>query len=174
MSYIDKPEFKFFQAIKRGNLDQAEALLGQGVDVYHVTEKEKWTYLHKALTNPSTDRQGPVESINYLIEKGLDVNAIDDYGYTPLIYAVRQRNVPAMRALLENGADKTIEQRGKDSVSALRMAVKGKPYQYDVVKVLLEYGADPDASTPEGKSVRELMDILAGVDPVIKELIASY
>ncbi|NAX45440.1 ankyrin repeat domain-containing protein [Photobacterium halotolerans] len=165
---------EILEALDDADINELEALIKSGYYIFEITPKENWTYLHKALMSPRTDDQCPVESVNYLVDKGLDVNAIDDYGYTPLIYAVRQRNIPAMRALLESGADKTIEQRGKDSVSALRMAVKGKPYQYDVVKVLLEYGADPDASTPEGKSVRELMDILAGVDSVIKELIAKY
>ncbi|NAW88551.1 ankyrin repeat domain-containing protein [Photobacterium halotolerans] len=174
MRYIDRPEFKFFQKIKRGQLEQAEDLLRQGVDVHYVTESEEWTYLHKVLTSTTADRQTPAESVKYLINKGLDVNAIDNYGYTPLIYAVRQRNIPAMRLLLENGAKETIEHRGKDSQNALDMAFESHPFEFNVVKVLLEYGADPDASAPGGKSVREAMDIIAGIDPAIKALISKY
>ncbi|MDO6708623.1 ankyrin repeat domain-containing protein [Photobacterium sp. 1_MG-2023] len=174
MRYIDSPEFKFFQAIKRGQLESAENLLNQGVNVHHVTENDRWTYLHKVLTSTSVDRLSPSESIQFLIDQGLDVNAIDSYGYTPLIYAVRQRNVPAMRLLLDNGAKETLEHRGIDSQNALDMAFDSHPFEFNVVKVLLEYGSDPDAAAPGGKSVREAMDIIAGIDPAIKALMDQY
>ncbi|MDO6709052.1 ankyrin repeat domain-containing protein [Photobacterium sp. 1_MG-2023] len=165
---------EILEALDDADIKELEILINAGFDIYEITPKEDWTYLHKALMTPRADDQCPAESIQFLIEQGLDVNAIDSYGYTPLIYAVRQRNVPAMRLLLENGAKETLEHRGIDSLSALRMAIRGKPYQYDVVKVLLEHGADPDAAAPGGKSVREAMDIIAGIDPAIKALIAKY
>ncbi|MEI8633545.1 hypothetical protein P4S72_18695 [Vibrio sp. PP-XX7] len=43
----------------------------------------------------------------------------------------------AIRLLLANGADRTIDHRNLYKVNALRMAFKGKPFVYDVIKLLL-------------------------------------
>ncbi|KKC98559.1 ankyrin repeat domain-containing protein [Photobacterium halotolerans] len=161
--------YELYEAIVDGEIETAKDLIRKGEDIHHVTANDKWTYLHKAADTDDT----PPESIQFLIDQGLDVNAIDNYGYTPLIYAVRQRNVPAMRLLLENGAKETLEHRGKDSLSALRMAIKFMPLDYNVIKVLLEYGADPDAAAPNGNSVRQSLEITAGIDPAIKALFAQ-
>ncbi|KDM90419.1 ankyrin repeat domain-containing protein [Photobacterium galatheae] len=165
---------EILEALDDPDINELESLIKSGFDIHEITPKENWTYLNKALMSPGADDQCPVESVEYLIDKGLDVNAIDNYGYTPLMFAVRQRNVPAMRLLLENGAKETLEHRGKDSQNALDMAFDNHPFEFNVVKVLLEYGADPDAAAPGGKSVREAMDIIAGIDPAIKTLIAKY
>ncbi|NAW65205.1 hypothetical protein CAG70_06530 [Photobacterium halotolerans] len=162
--------YELYEAIVDGEIETAKDLIKKGEDIHHVTANDKWTYLHKAADTDDT----PPESIQFLIDQGLDVNAIDNYGYTPLIYAVRQRNVPAMRLLLENGARETLEHRGKDYQNALDVAFDSHPFEFNVVKVLLEHGADPDAAAPGGKSVREAMDIIAGIDPAIKALIAQY
>ncbi|MEL6117160.1 ankyrin repeat domain-containing protein [Photobacterium sp. SP02] len=161
---------ELYEAIVDGEIDTVKLLMEQGENIHHVTANDKWTYLHKAADTEDT----PPESIQFLIDQGLDVNAIDNYGYTPLIYAVRQRNVQVIRILLENGANEAIEHRGNDSQNALDMAFNSHPFEYNVVKILLEYGANPDSCAPGGKSVREAMDIIAGIDPVIKELIAKY
>lgn len=169
MKYTERPEYKLYKALRKGQITQAQEWIAQGCNIHRVTENDKWTYLHQL-----SDGDTPPETIQFLIDQGLDVNAIDNYGYTPLIYAVRQRNVPAMRLLLENGAQETLEHRGKDSLSALRMAIKFMPLDYNVIKVLLEYGADPDAAAPNGNSVRQSLEITAGIDPAIKALIAQY
>ncbi|SIO96558.1 ankyrin repeat domain-containing protein [Vibrio spartinae] len=172
MSY----EYELYDAVLDGELDEVKALIGKGADIHEITESEHWTYLHHVFMSPSTklEERAPLESVQFLIDQGLDVNAIDSYGYTPLIYAVRQRNVEGMRLLLENGADKLIEHRGIDTVNALRMSFKGKPYLYDVVKLLLDFGADPDSRPEDGKSFRELANMLADVDPKIIELVSHY
>ncbi|SJN59831.1 Ankyrin repeats (3 copies) [Vibrio ruber DSM 16370] len=176
MKYTERPEYKLFKALRNGQIQQAETLIKDGADIHRISESEKWSYLHKILMSTSTDPEEspPIESVQYLIDQGLDVNAIDSYGYTPLIYAVRQRNVEGIRLLLENGADKLIEHRGIDSINALRMAFRGKPFVYDVVKLLLDFGADPDAKTEKGKSVRELVNLLDDMDPKIIELVSHY
>ncbi|QUJ69549.1 ankyrin repeat domain-containing protein (plasmid) [Photobacterium sp. GJ3] len=164
--------FELFEALDEGDIAKAKQLISQGDDIHHITNDDQWTYLHQVLIGLGD--KSPPESIQFLIAQGLDVNAIDSYGYTPLIYAVRQRNVPAMRLLLDNGAKETLEHRGIDSQNALDMAFDSHPFEFNVVKVLLEYGADPDAAAPGGKSVREAMDIIAGIDPAIKALIDQY
>ncbi|SHO56765.1 ankyrin repeat domain-containing protein [Vibrio quintilis] len=168
MSY----EYELFDAVLDGDMSEVRILVDKGADIHEVTESEQWTYLHHVFM--SLTEQTPSESIQYLIDQGLDVNAIDSYGNTPLIYAVRQRNTEGMRLLLESGADRMIGHWNGDGMNALKMALKGKPYLYDVVKLLLDFGADPDAKREGGRSVREGVAIIAGVDPKIKELIEQY
>ena len=166
MSYV------VYDAILDGEIDVLQNELANGVDFSHITENDRWSYLHKAFK--SLDEKVPVESVQFLLDQGLDVNAIDSYGNTPLIYAVRQRNADGMRLLLENGADRLIDHRNLDKVNALRMGFKGKPFVYDVIKLLLDFGADPDSKTDTGKSFRELTNLLDDVDPEIKELVKQY
>ncbi|SJN55511.1 Ankyrin repeats (3 copies) [Vibrio ruber DSM 16370] len=172
MSY----EYELYDAVLDGDIDEVRALIDKGADIHEITESEHWTYLHHVFISPSTKREErtPLESVQFLIDQGLDVNAIDSYGYTPLLFAVRQRNVEGMRLLLENGADKLIGHRNEDGVDALKMAFDRKPSHFDVVKLLLEYGADPDDKREGGRSVRELLNIIVGVDSEIIELVNRY
>lgn len=164
--------YVIYDAILDGEVEVLKYELANGADFHHVTANDKWTYLHKAFK--SFNEKSPVQSIQFLIEQGLDVNAIDSYGNTPLIYAVRQRNVEGIRLLLENGADKLIEHENNDGVSALRMTLIGKPYLYDVIEVLLEFGANPDAKNPKDKTVRGRLAVIADVDPEIHALFKKY
>ncbi len=174
MKYTEQPEYKLYEALRQGQIETTKLLIEQGCDIHKVTENEKWTYLHKMMMPLPLDTVTPTESIQFLIDQGLDVNAIDSGGYTPLLFAVRQRNVEGIRLLLENGADKLIEHENERGVSALRMGFDRVPLDYDVFKVLLELGADPDAKNKNGKTVRELLGILANIDPKIHELFEQY
>jgi ankyrin repeat protein len=69
-----------------------------------------------------------------LIERGADVNAADWYGRTPLWAAVETRNMDVDNATFANSIDRA-------------------PY-LDLIQVLLERGADPDARTKEVPPIR--------------------
>ncbi|PSU86795.1 hypothetical protein C0W35_22050, partial [Photobacterium kishitanii] len=73
MKYTERPEYKFFKALKKGNVEFAKELIEQGYDVHQVTESEQWTYLHKMFTSTSFDiKDSPIlSSIQFLLEKGL-------------------------------------------------------------------------------------------------------
>nr|WP_045466374.1 ankyrin repeat domain-containing protein [Vibrio hyugaensis] len=144
--------------------------MADGDDIHFVTENDKWTYFHQATDTDDT----PPESILFLIEQGLDVNAVDSYGYTPLIYAVRQQNLPAIKLLLENRAKKLINHRPEDGATPLKMVFDRKPYSAEIVKILLEAGADPDAKKEGGSSFRNSVAILADMPPEIPELLRKY
>ncbi len=164
--------YELFESLDEGDIDTAKKLISEGEDIYRITENDKWSYLHIILTEMV--EKTPIESIRFLIDQGLDVNAIDSGGYTPLLYAVRQRNVEGIRLLLENGADKLIENENQDGVSALRMVFLNKPNNYDIVKLLLEFGASPDTKNKNGKTVRERLQVIINVDPKIYELFEQY
>lgn len=165
-------EEDLFDAVLDGDINYAKKLIDQGGDISEVTILEKWTYFHHIFMD--IKEKAPIQSIQFLLDQGLDVNAIDSYGNTPLIYAVRQRNVDGISLLLENGADKLLEHENNRGVSALRMCFDRKPCVYNVCKILLEAGANPDKDIEDGKTVRQMLDVLADIEPSIYELFKQY
>lgn len=94
------------------------------------------TALHEAA------EQGNLDVIQFLIDKGAEVNHCDDWNYTPLANAVIKGNSDAVRLLLENGAAKTIdvhlEGDGDKDTSLIKAAGLG---DCEIVNLLLAYGA---------------------------------
>ena len=63
------------------------------------------TPLHYAARNNSLD------TLNFLLEKGVDIDAKDKFGATALFYAIKNNHYKAVVLLLENGADlQTLEE----------------------------------------------------------------
>lgn len=123
MNYEDE----LFDAVLDGDIEMTKELIGRGA-IIHVFM--------------SIGEQANLKSIKFLLDQGLDVNAIDPYGWFKL--------------LLSNGADKIIDHENLEGVSALRMAFISKPsLSFDGIKLLLEHGASPDKENANGKTVRE-------------------
>ena len=65
-------------------------------------------------------RAGRVETMQKLLAQGVAINARDDRGNTALMVAVRQRQAPAVRKLLDMGADTTLV--NEEGLTALGLA----------------------------------------------------
>jgi ankyrin repeat protein len=52
---------------------------------------------------------GNMEAVKLLIEKGADVNAVNQFGFTPLHVAISNRLSGIVRVLLKAGADPLIK-----------------------------------------------------------------
>jgi hypothetical protein len=86
-----------------------------------------------------------------LVGRGANVNARDDYGYTPLMWAAQQGHHLTSETLLKKGAD--VNAQDKQGHTALLIAtVKGHE---KVVRVLLAYHADPNIKAANGVSALE-------------------
>lgn len=108
-------------------------------------------------------QDGSRRVIELLVENNASLNAQDKGGVTALHMAVRDRNVEAVRTLLENGAEPDLEDRGRKS-TPLRRAVAntgrqgtgGKTEQaIEIVDLLLGAGANPNHVNRSGKVVIE-------------------
>ncbi len=91
-------------------------------------------------------QKGCKKAVELLIEKGLDVNAPDKYGETPLYCAVAHKEI--VELLIEKGAN--INGSHKDGETLLhRAAGQGSK---DVVELLIEKGLDVNARDKDGKT----------------------
>jgi hypothetical protein len=99
----------------------------------------------------SAARSGDVAKIAELAASGTDLNAPGGVnGWTPLMHAVHTNQLSSVRALLNKGAQVDLHAGG---TTALIMAA-GYGYT-DIVKVLLNHGADPKATARNGSTALE-------------------
>ena len=118
-------------AARDGRLDSARALLAAGADIERA-DANGITPLLMAIANNHMD------VARFLVERGANVNVMDWYGRTPLWAAVETRNMDVDNAEpFENGVDRA-------------------PV-LDVIRVLLERGADPNTRTRETPPIRRQM-----------------
>nr|XP_043909106.1 histone-lysine N-methyltransferase EHMT2 isoform X1 [Solea senegalensis] len=93
------------EAIINNHIEVARYLIQNGASVYHV-EEDGYTGLHHAA------KLGNLEILKMLLETGqVDVNAQDNGGWTPIIWAAEHKHVDVIKALLNRGADVTIKDK---------------------------------------------------------------
>jgi len=88
-----------------------------------------------SMTLHAAAASGKLDAIREHVKAGRDINARNEFGFTPLHNAVSNDRLDAVKLLLELGADPTI--RSNDGVSPLDLA-KIREDQ-DIVKVLSEW-----------------------------------
>ena len=129
-------------------------------DIKKITEFDRWNYLHRILCyfNPS------LELIRFYINNGLDINAQDKYGMTPLHYAMRSKNVDAAIALLNAGANPNIP--NQDNLIPLRMCIR-YPDRLDLLELMLKNGGNVHYFNGQDYLLEGLKDF-KGNDPMYK------
>jgi len=86
-----------------------------------------------------------------LLQAGCDVNAADNNGRTPLMYAARYNQPAAVRLLLEAGAN--VKAQDKDGMTALDLAKKLN--NQEIIDLLKSAGLRPsDAKKPGAGAVK--------------------
>ncbi|MEW6348825.1 MAG: ankyrin repeat domain-containing protein [Thermodesulfobacteriota bacterium] len=159
------------KAALQNDVKQLQELLDKGVDV-NAIGRHGWTALIIAACTRRTqelnarDNEGkPVRItwgnrepgvIRVLVDRGADVNAADNEGWTALMEAVPDRDAETVKMLLDGGAD--VNAKNKDGLTALAIAVHRK-HGPEVAELFLERGADVNAKDKDGRTA--LMTVLS-------------
>ena len=141
----------FFLAIE-GNIEELDELIKKDPEVLHQVDFNGTNLLMRAV------QRGNVKSAEYLIAKGLDVNAGDNNGKTPLHYAAldnTKNHAKCVLLLVKKGAD--TELLNDPGRSQYHMDSEGSPFmhavqrrEFRVAKALLQAGANINAQNSYG------------------------
>lgn len=116
-----------------------------------------------------------------LIQSGMNLNYLDEYGFTPLTQAALMDNYTLAALMLKYKADPN--QASKDSSTPLQWAVDNS--NYDLTELLLKYKANPNAATPgnqpilfyptlrKDKALADLLIQYGAKDTVVKDYILA-
>ena len=101
-------------------------------------------------------RRGHVDAVQALVQRGADLNAVDQMGRTALMDAAWEGHPAVVKALLEAGADATIENAGGGTALKVAMRKKGDPEaQGEVIRLLREHLAQrPEDGRPREEKLK--------------------
>jgi ankyrin repeat protein len=102
--------------------------------------------LNKDWDNPDVSKNVDASKIKYLIERGADVNAKEEYGNTSLHWASLMDCIEIVKLLLDRGAD--VGATDKDRWTPLHWASEYNCIE--IAKLLLEKGADVNSENNGG------------------------
>lgn len=83
----------------------------------------------------------------HVVEGSSDLNPRDEHGATPLMYAVRANCSPAVKYLLQRGAEPNVQ----DSQGHTPILVAAKESNYAICELLVMNGADPNITGTDRK-----------------------
>ena len=132
------------EACSHGEESAVTFLIEHGADV-DPQDNDEETALHHAVYSDCES----LEILSCLILKGLDVNACESDGRSPLMIASVRGKVNSVAFLLEHGANVNLQ--NKNGKSALHYAVIGYNGSCEVFRCLIENGADVNACLTNDK-----------------------
>jgi ankyrin repeat protein len=142
-------------AAARGDIQAVTRELKNGVHVDSYTQdfysnSKDVTPLMFAARSPHAN----VDMLNLLVEHGANVNAVSGgpIEISPLSLAAKSGDVAKIRYLLEVGANPNF-QNSQRYTPLIEAAHSPRNSRTEVIKVLLDAGADPDVETTYGESV---------------------
>jgi len=142
-----------FISIENESIELCNLLLKYGANINSKDEEGNTPIIKAAEFNNN-------DMVKFLIKNDADINLKNDEGEIALIQAVENDNVDMVKILLEedlktgDGSNlNIIYHEGK--YSPLLMAGHNK--NKDIIKLLLEFGADPDLQNSEGNTVLHVM-----------------
>jgi ankyrin repeat protein len=150
------------EALYRGQTEQVEQLLtgDPELDVFEAAALGKTDRLRELLDEDATR-----------------ANAFGDDGFHPLGLACFFGHVDSTRLLLERGADvNALSRNDQIQTAAIHAAAaaegKGEDTRYELVKLALEHGADPNL--PQGSGFRAIDAARQNGDTRVEELLVQH
>ena len=111
-------------AVENGDFKAIQKCLDAGAPIDGVLGKTSYRVLHKAA------KEGSIEMVEFLIERGAMVNARAEYGWTPLDMAIKKNRKKVIELLRANGGKTDVELTDKTSVTWLKMRLNA--YKSDI------------------------------------------
>ena len=154
-----------FFAAQGGYMKALQAILSSGRANINLTDKNQLSPLHLASLGRSN------EVVAFLIGKGANIDAVDDSGNAPLSFACRIGNVDIVRTFLQAGA--AVDLPDDTLWTPLHLVLQEvKPETHEIVKLLLEYGANVNVRT-DGGSMPPHIAAQEGDFDILRDLIAK-
>lgn len=143
-------------AAQHSRVEAVRTLLELGADV-HAQSSAGWTVLSNAGMYGETTQKR--ETIELLLDAGLDIDAVDGSGYTPLAWAISEAEKERVMVLAELGAD-----INKPSAigAPINIAIDGELLhggRKEIINYLVELGVDLTDLSEEGAN--EVQKIIA-------------
>jgi ankyrin repeat protein len=112
-------------------------------------------------------REGDIESAKALLDGKADVNQLTEYGWTPLLTAINNRNYALASMLLDRGADPNIANKGGWTplyIATDNRNIEGGDYpvpkpdldHLEIITKLLDKGANPNARVKDDTLTRTI------------------
>ena len=133
-------EEAFHEAALSGEIEKVKSLLREGTDV-HAIDEEGHTALMFAAFNGHTD------IVKVLLDLGASVTAIDYAGRTALMFASTGPFPQTVELLLKKKSEPNAIDKEEHFTPLMHAAAEG---HLEVVKVLMENGADPKLTDVDG------------------------
>ncbi len=125
------------------NINMANYLIDEyQLDINEISFSGRNLFHYAAVYNETN------EVLPFLLSKGVDINAKDDKGFTPIMYAVENKRI--FDFFINNGAKVTDKNNNNDTL--LHLAVSSSSINYDIVEYLLSQKLNPLDKNNQGKS----------------------
>lgn len=146
-----------------------KTLIKHGANIDWTRSDGYWTNWHAAFES--------VDTMSLLLENGADINSVTANNSSVLMYAVEDKLKSSVEFLLKQTnpkADLAIFQQSDPTATALHIACQEGSYDADVLKLLLEAGADVNSRRSDDESPLNLLlcfnpkDCEDGVEMMLK------
>mmetsp|Transcript_25294 Transcript_25294/g.28129 ORF Transcript_25294/g.28129 Transcript_25294/m.28129 type:complete len:157 (+) Transcript_25294:21-491(+) len=127
-----------------GELEKVQQLVADGADV---NSKYRTGAAVSSLLHVAASR-GRREVIEFLIDKGANIEAVDSDGQTPIVFAVKHRHNLLIKLFIEKGADIDVVDNKENNLLHIAASVD-HPSMVPVIALLREKGVDAEAENED-------------------------
>ena len=111
--------------------------------------------------------KGHIEIVKFLLEKGANVNIIDNYGNTPLLWAIDKKHLEMVKLLIENGANLNVE----NNIGGTPLHIAVDKEHVGIARLLIINGVDINKINKNGHNA---LRYLHYGDSEMKNLLTNY